>query len=308
MPTGRQASPAILGAPRIWHFIIQSIAMIIIFHGDNEFITKRKLKEALENYSKKHKSGLNIFHFTKENFSFEKFKNAVETVSMFDEKKCLVLKELFFDGEHSDRLAGYLKDKKLKDDKDVILIFEEGKLPEKQSAEIKWLLEKPSLVYESKMFDANTLRKWMAEEAEKNGAKIAKEAIAKLSLFCKNDLWRLSNEIAKLSNYSKNISESDVAMLVSHEEMDSDIFRAIEFLAKKNKKEATEFFYKSRSEMAKKANMHPFVVQKSLESAKNYSLADLKNIYKKLLLADVKTKTSQTDPLVVLDEFVLNLR
>ncbi|MEK7452728.1 MAG: DNA polymerase III subunit delta [Patescibacteria group bacterium] len=314
--------------------------MIILFYGENVFITTRKLNEALENYSKKHKSGLNLFSFSADNFSFDLLKSAVETVSMFEEKKCIILKDILLNGELSSKIIEYFKKYSIKKDDNTIVIFKEGKISDSQNENIKWLLEKPSLVYESKLFDNNALKKWIEEEVVRNNATITKEAILKLTNFCKDDLWRLSNEIAKLASYRKNISENDVSLLVSHDDLDSDIFKAIEFLSKKNKNGAINIFYKqissgknvlyilsminflfrniikikalsengvTQDDMAKMANMHPFVVKKTLESARNYSLDDLKNIYKKLSDADLKIKTSQIDQFVILDELVLSL-
>lgn len=314
--------------------------MIIIFHGDNEFITKRKLNEALENYKKKHKSGLNLFSFSRENFTFDKFKNATETVSMFEEKKCIVLKDLFFEDALLEKLAEYFKKNSIKEDKDTIVVFKESNFLNGQNDNLRWLLKKPSLVYESKIFDVSAQKKWIEKEVLIKKSKISSSAVSKLLLFCKDDLFRLENEITKLTSYSKNITEKDINLLVSHDDAESDIFSAIEFLAQKNKKEAIDIFYKqiasgknisyilsminfqfrnllkikellekgtAQGEIAKKAKMHPFVVKKSLPSIKNYSLYDLKSIYKKLLRADLKIKTSQVDPFVILDDFVLSV-
>jgi len=312
--------------------------MIIVFFGDNDFITKRKLKEALKNYKEKHKSGLSFFSFSSDNFSFDKFKDAVETSSMFDEKKCIVLNGVFSSDKFKKSIVEYIEKNSVKSDEDTIIIFVEGDLSEKEK-DSDWLIQKPSMVYESKKFSATALKTWVQKEVASNKASIEEDAAVKLISYCKGDLWRLENEIAKLSLYNKKITASAVDLLVSHND-GSDIFKAIESLAKKNKKEATDIFYKqiadgksipyilsmvsfqfrnllkvkefsedglSSQDIAKKTKLHPFVVTKSQTSSKNFSLAELKNIYKKVLEVDLKTKTSSVDPLVFLDEFILSL-
>jgi len=313
--------------------------MIIVFFGENNFITKRKLKETIKNYKEKHKSGMSFFSFGPESFSFNKFKDAVETVSMFDEKKCVVLNDVFFNSQNAEFLTNYFKENKTKENKDVFVIIKEDELPKKLSSDFEELLKKPAMVYESKKFNNASLRDWVEKEALLNKATMDKEAVSKLVLYCKDDLWRLSNEIAKLAAYDKKITEKSVDLLVE-KNIESDIFNAIECLAKKDKRGAISIFYDqiskgknvsyiismiafqfrnmlkikdllemgvSESSIAKRAKIHPFVVKKTVPSLKAYSFSDLKKIYKALLEADIRTKTSKIDPLVILDNFVLSI-
>ena len=56
--------------------------------------------------------------------------------------------------------------------------------------------------------------------------------------------------------------------------------------------------------MAKKLELHPFVVKKSLPFVKRYSLAEFKAVYDELLMIDIQTKTGQGDQSLLLDIFV----
>src|SRR3989344_1881932 len=217
--------------------------MIIFIHGPNTFLTERKLNELTEKYRQKHKSGLNVFIFSQDSFSFDKFKDSVEAVSMFGEKKLVILKNTLISSDEPEKLFEYLKEKRFKTDNDIVLIITEEKIPEKGNKDFLWLQEEPSVVQESKNFIGPRLKKWIEEEAGKYCAKINDKAISLIMTSCKDDIWRISNEVAKLSSYSKNISEEDVDALVARN-MESDIFRAIECLAGKNKKEAIDIFYK----------------------------------------------------------------
>ncbi len=313
--------------------------MIIVFFGDNDFISKRKLKETIKNYKKKHKSGLSLFSFSSDNFSFDKFKDAVETVSMFDKKKCIVLNELFSDGSNLDFLLKYFKNKKLKEDKDVFILIKEYKFFKKINANFELLLKEASMLYESKKFNNTQLKLWVKKEAEINKATITEKAIKELLLSCKSNLFSLSNEIAKLSSYDKKITESTVNLLVE-KNIESDIFCAIEALVKKDKQKAVSIFYRQIKDgkrvsylismiafqlrnmikvkelldrgfsfefIVKKIKIHSFVLRKIITSLEKYSLDDLKNIYKKLLDTEIKVKSSKIDNLVILDNFILNI-
>lgn len=53
--------------------------------------------------------------------------------------------------------------------------------------------------------------------------------------------------------------------------------------------------------------LHPYVLQKAQIQAKNYSLEELKKIYQRLLKIDLQLKTSQIDPKVLFDLFIVNV-
>ncbi len=60
----------------------------------------------------------------------------------------------------------------------------------------------------------------------------------------------------------------------------------------------------SSDALAKKLGLHPFVVKKSLPFVKRYPMEKLKSIYQSLLDFDVKTKTGQGGPELLLDVLV----
>ena len=312
--------------------------MIIVFFGDNEFITKRKLKTTINNYKNKHKSGLNLFSLSSDSFSFDDFKAALETSSMFDEKKCIVLKNIFSD-KNEEKIKDYIKKKSIKDDKDVFLIFSEDKNINKNNSFFRWITEKPSIIYESKKFSDIELRRWIEKEFAVYGSSVDSSIVASLATFSGGDLWRLHNDIKKLALYKKNIRINDLNELVLRDE-NSDIFRALDFLVNKKKKEAVKIFYKQMAEgknisyiismisfqfrnllkikelsdsglalsdIKNITNLHPFVIKKTMSSVAKYSSEDLKGIYKKILNADIRLKSSRVDKNVILDNLILSI-
>jgi len=65
--------------------------MIILLYGEDTFRLRQKLIEVIEEYKAKHKTGLNLARFRENNFDFDKIKEKIESVSMFDEKKLIIL-------------------------------------------------------------------------------------------------------------------------------------------------------------------------------------------------------------------------
>jgi len=61
----------------------------------------------------------------------------------------------------------------------------------------------------------------------------------------------------------------------------------------------------SSARLAKMLGLHPFVCQKALRQEKNYSLIQLKKIYRELLKIDLLRKTTRIEPEVLLDLLIV---
>ena len=155
------------------------------------------------------------------------------------------------------------------------------------------------------------------------------------------NLWEADNEISKLVNYcnDKEITDKDVRLLVQSK-VDMNIFNLIDSISSKNKSRSTlllnqqiekglneiyiltMFVYQFRNllkikslleqnlsnqEIASKAKMHPFVVQKSIEQCRKFEIEDLKKIYRKLFDADLAIKTGRINPRLALDLLVVSV-
>jgi DNA polymerase-3 subunit delta len=57
----------------------------------------------------------------------------------------------------------------------------------------------------------------------------------------------------------------------------------------------------------KQLGMHPFVMKKISEQARNYSVEELEEVLVKLLETDVNLKTSRMEPTLALDLLVVEL-
>ncbi len=56
--------------------------------------------------------------------------------------------------------------------------------------------------------------------------------------------------------------------------------------------------------IAKELNLHPYVVRKAIYQSKNFSIEKLKELRKDLISVEIKLKTSQIDPELLLDLFI----
>ena len=209
--------------------------MIYFLYGQDTYRSKQKLEEIIEHYKGVHKSGLNLRFFDCQSSDFQDFASEFRQMPMFQEKKLLVLKNIFQNQEFK---KVFLENgKSFADSKDIIVIREETSVPDKDSF-LKFLTINAK-VQEFEMLEGVKLNNWAKKEFEKYQAKIQPEALGQLVSLVGNDLWQFSLEAQKLSAFRKNqvIEPKDIDLLVKPE-IETDIFQTIEALALRNKKKA----------------------------------------------------------------------
>jgi DNA polymerase-3 subunit delta len=323
--------------------------MLILLYGEDTFRSRQKLNEIIKEYQAKHQSGLNLIRFQKNSLDLDKLKQGIEAVSMFDEKKLIILENIFSNKSFQEEFSAYVKKNKLKNNQDVIVIvYHEGKLP---SVAFK---RQASMSEEFKPLQGVDLVSWIKRQVVKNKASIDQGAVKKLVAYAGNDLWQLNNELNKLicfRSWTPNrsptpkkapeeiITEQDVDLLVKAK-IDVNIFKTLDALAQRNKRTAfhllhehleqgeneiylfSMFVYQVRTllklkdliergapyySLAKKAGLHPFVVKKSSEQLRNFSLDQLKRIYQHLLEIELGLKKGRLDGPTALDLLVAEI-
>ncbi len=308
--------------------------MIYFLFGEDSYRAKQKLDEIVAHYKEVHKSGLNLVYIDAKEKDFKDVLENFKVVSMFAEKKLIILKNVFADKKfQEDLLEGVGV---LKDSKDIVVIFEKES-PDQRSKLFKKLL-KEAKCQEFKFLQGASLKKWVLQEFGKNKSKISYDAEDMFLAFAGNDLWQIENEIKKLSNYRKNetVKREDIALLM-RPKIENDIFKTIDALAQKNKNQALHLMHKHLENgdnalyllsmiayqfrnlliikelmekripynaVAKQSGLHPFVVKKTSYLCAQFSFEDLKKIYQKIFQVDSDIKTGKIDAEIALDLLV----
>lgn len=305
--------------------------MIFFLYGEDSYRSKEKLTDIIEGYKKVHKSGLNLVYVNAKENGFDDFYNNFKINSMFAEKKLIILKNVFGATKFQEAFLENIKS--LEEKKDIVVVFEEEKVD--QRTKLFKALQKNVKCQEFVCLQPANLKKWIVQEFEKYKIKISFDALDLLATCVKNDLWRLSCEINKLANYKKDgtVEKKDVELQV-RSGIENDIFKTIEAMASKDKKQALYLFHKHLengdnalyllsmityqfrnliilkelsdkkvpySMIAKKSGLHPFVVQKTFAMASSFSMPELKKIYQKIFQTDAEIKTGQIEPEMSLD-------
>lgn len=181
-----------------------------------------------------------------------------------------------------------------------------------------------------------SLHKWITQRvAHKKGAGVDPQAVTELAAFVGDDLRLLDQEIEKLVTFAgagQTITRENVREMVTYSQ-EANIFDMVDALGKQDASAATRLFHDlldkdgaspfylltmivrqfrillqlkelPHTAAASELKLHPFVVQKASNQARNFSAAQLREIYRRLLDIDHAVKTGQIDIVLALDLFI----
>lgn len=317
--------------------IAKRYKMVIFLYGQDSYRSKQKLDEIVSHYKKVRKSGLNLIYFDASQKDFSNFYDNFKVSPMFAEKKLVILSNVFSNKEFQE---DFLKEiKNLQALKDIVVIFEQDEID--QRLKLFKIMLKGCKCQEFKLLIGKTLKDWAQVAFEKYSVKINADALNLLLAYTGNNLWLLSNEIKKLVDFKEGsvIKKEDIELQVKPK-IETDIFKTIDALASKNKKQALEFLHKHLENgdnplylfsminyqirnlllvkelaskglmydsIVKKSGLHPFVVKKNYFACSNFSFEELKNIYKKIFKIDSEVKTGKIESETALDLLISSI-
>ncbi len=308
--------------------------MIIFLYGIDSYRSKQKLDEIVAQYKNVRKSGLNLLQLDAGDMDFAEFYQQFKITSMFAEKKLVVLKNLFAAKAFQEAFLEELK--QLEAMEDIIVVYESDE-PDQRVKLFKTLL-KTCKCQEFAALEPKQLKAWVQKEFEKLGQASNLDAIDLLVSYVGTDSWRLHQEIQKLAAYKQGqtLKKDDVEQLV-RPSITMDIFKTIDALAQKNKRQAMmlvakhldggdnvlyllsmiAFQFKNLlivkelvekqmmyASIAKKSGLHPFVVKKTYQQCHQFTMQELKNIYRAIFQTDLDIKTGKIEPETALDLLV----
>ncbi|HUT96122.1 MAG TPA: DNA polymerase III subunit delta [Candidatus Paceibacterota bacterium] len=307
--------------------------MLIFLYGQDIYRSKEELRRMIE---KNREADSDWFDFIRIDASdkqveiFKELKQTTDTISMFSQKKLIIIEDVFsLNRESQDEILEFLKKKKIEDDKDITIIFWTSEADVKNNL-FKYLKSKAE-AGEFKPLQGAQLKKWIKDFIDKQKGLIDNSAVDKLIERVGNDLWRMSNELNKLFSHNKTIHLENVELLV-RPEIDLNIFQLIDAIGHKQKtkvlslfgqyikSEESEYYllsmiaYQIRNLIKVKTTkaiellgLHPFVARKSSQQSENFTFEELKKIYHQLMIIDFESKLGKTDITTALELFLTNL-
>lgn len=298
--------------------------MIIFLYGSDDYRSGEKLQEIIEQYKSVKKSALNLIAVDARQNNFVNFYEELKTTSLFAQTKLLVIKNLFAHKEFQESFLAEIKNIELL--KDVIVIYE-NEAPDARTKLFKTLI-KECKSQEFPLLEGTALRSFAQKKF--GSQKVNVDALTLLINYTNKEPWRLANEIKKLSDFKMNgvVRRDDVELLV-RPNIETDIFKTIDALAARDKKQALAFLQKHLkngdvplyilsmitfqfknllivkelalqglmyNSIVKKSGLHPFVVKKNYFQCSQFSLDQLKLIYQKIFQCDLDIKTGKLEP------------
>lgn len=309
--------------------------MIFFLYGKDDFSSSRKLKNIIAGYRQKHLTGLNLRYFDLSQENFESLRDETQIKSMFKEKKMFILKNAFGNPDFKQK---FLENKeKFAKSHNLFIFYENQEI--KKSGVFFAFLKKNARCQEFKPLRPQKLEDWAKEEFNRYGKNIDFMALKLLIKFVDNDLWRLSNEIQKLSAFkgikATKISTDDIRLLVNAGQ-ENNIFKTIEMIASGQKDKAilllhqhlekgdSPFYLLSmitfqfrqlliakekiiNNQPFKGLKWHPFVVSKAKALSAKFGFKQLKKIYGQISQIDFEMKIGKISPELGLDLLLARL-
>jgi DNA polymerase III delta subunit len=321
--------------------------MIIFLYGEDSFRSHAKLKEIITEYEKKNPASLNLTSFSFKEDSVKDFENALETFSLFQQKKLIILRDIFaLDKNNQKKIAQIFQATKLaKDNDNIVVIIEQGN-PDKRLGLFKYL-KKISKSQSFAFLNKAKARQWLRNLKDNYypDLKIKNSMLNWLADKIAPNLWKLQNELQKIYFYQKGsqketLTHKDLENLIVFPSK-NNIFDTLDAIAKRNKKQALNklashfqafepelkilamFQYQFRnllrikdlaekgnnySAIQKKIKLHPYSFRKLYYLSANFTLDELKKIYQRLFELDIGFKTGAIqDKKTALEMFVIRL-
>ena len=308
--------------------------MVIFLYGPDSYRSNQKFNEIISHYKEVRKSGLNLTYVDASQTDFAGFYNLFKISPMFAEKKLVILKNVFANKAFQEDFLPQVKH--LESLSDIVVVYEPGEID--QRLKLFKTLVKECKCQEFNLLDGRQVKAWAAKEFENYKQKINVDALDVLINYVGSNTWQLANEIKKLADYKADatVKKEDVALLV-RPNIQTDIFKTIDALADKNKRQALILLHKHLdggekplyllsmigyqfknllivkelaekglmyASIVKKSGLHPFVVKKSYFLCRQFSFEELKNIYRAIFQIDSDIKIGKVEPETALDLLV----
>lgn len=307
--------------------------MLFFLHGSDTYRLTQKLKEIENQYRRVHGSALNLEKLDAGQISFRDFWDALNQQSMFIKTRLFFLENVFSNESFK---KGFLKKiEAISDSQNIIVVVEKEEL-KKTDKLFRVLEEKAKCQHfeilkgqKLKNWTKKELAKYQTS-IEPSALEKLLNAVGYDLWQLSNEIKKLATykrdpfSLGKAGLSPLSITEEDIDLFIKPKVL-AEIFKTIDELAQGNKKAALQMLqnhldkgdspfyllsminYQFRNLLlvksctdncarTKKLGLHPFVLQKTNQLARSFSLEQLKKIYHQIFEADLDIKTGKTPP------------
>ncbi|MFZ5687529.1 MAG: DNA polymerase III subunit delta [Bacillota bacterium] len=318
---------------------------VYLLYGEEQYLIKQALN-SLRNCFLPDTDEWNFELLDGKEISSEEIVNAANTVPFWGDRKMVVVKNtsLFQSrpsqeetgetelGAQNHRLLAYLADP---NPQTCLVLVALGKVDTRRK--VYKAVEKSGLVMEFAPLKGKALQDWLHREAASRGKTFDNQALDYLIACGGNNLSLLAAEIAKISDYLGEESRITLPVVqsITGVTQEAGIFQLVDAVAEKRIGQgirllremftlgeqpvpialmlARQFRLMLAAKSAKAENLasilqvHPYVAQKAVAQAKNFSHQQLKKILQDFLRLDVALKSGKGPPHLLLEMALLRL-
>jgi len=318
----------------------------MFIYGADTFSADKKIQAIKDAFRQKQPNNrLNLEIFDGDDFPAEKFRSSCLQNGFLGGKRLLIVKNFLHEAKtdaQNDMLE--LLQKVEKDEQNIIIFWEQSELDPK-SALVHFPLTKFLLNTKKEIFDSLNdyqLKDWIKKYLSENDGQITDDGLNVLITLSGNNLWFLKNELDKLlaNAGSGKITADLVNELTISQLMHDNIFQLSDELSRGRKTIALKLLKnqldsgenesylfamiirqfriiqqlkhfldlkKSEKEIAELTGLHPFVIKKTLPTARVASQEKLNKTYEALLKADRRLKGSNLKSDQILEMLILEI-
>lgn len=321
--------------------------MIIFLSGDDTFRIRERLHQLRDAFVKKYDpTSVNVVTLNGADVKFEDFQRAVSSGGLFSSRRLIIIDRPFeSDAKTQEQIADFI-DKKAVPEEAIVVFAGSGaakKRGKKQGGATPLAAELSKAKHREpyEPLGPAEVEQWIVKRVKERGGTIERAAAGRLAEIVGSDLWFASNEIDKLVHVRKGaaISAADVDADLTGK-VEANIFGFTDALSRKDARgalnELERHFSNGANELylltmiarqirillaiadvakeepnpatiARRLNLHPFVVKKGLTQIRTFSSSELLRAHDEITAIDHRLKNSRDNPKALLEQFVLHL-
>ncbi|OQA52432.1 MAG: DNA polymerase III subunit delta [candidate division WS2 bacterium ADurb.Bin280] len=312
--------------------------MYLFFFGENDYLIREKISELEQRYKKSSASDFDLTKIDGEQAELSELSANIQAVPLLATTRLILVRNIV-SNKNKQTTEGVASLLGRIPPSTVVVFYQVGPI-DRRTAIFKALTKDKKRFQEFKNLEGRALESFIDLRCRENGVAISAAARSKMIEIAGRDLWRLVNEIDKLSLYVKEKIELDDVMQMVSSEISANVFALTDSLLKRNKKSSAKlvkdiiesgevplkvlgaiiFSFRAIAQIkdaieqdqkmdnykiAKICNLKPFVVSKNRNFAQAFSWENLSHIYNKIILVDERIKSGKIEDAEGLKELVL---
>lgn len=291
--------------------------MIYLLYGADTYRSRKKLREIIEEYKKKHEGALDLFRFDAEIDNPEMLAEAGKAQSLFQKKKLIIVAGAAKAGAKFEPfLKRFLKE--WNEDKDVVAFFWDEGSAKDLSSYLKKIEPHASKTQEFKEMASAEAARWLTEFVRETNLKLNPGEVRELLNRFSRNTWQLVSEAEKVALGG----EMGRPLFLPEEKiwgfLDSALIHtktSLEALARLTNETDEYYVWASfighvrtlvmASDGELPSSIHPYAASKARAKARSLDPRKLEMTYEKLFYQDADTKTGVSTPFAVLTDILL---